>query len=387
MTLPLENVTVIDFSQVMLGPAATQMLADFGADVIKVERPERGDLSRWSVGRSDDLDNPVFCSLNRNKRSIALDLRTEVAKRIVLDLIRAADVVVENFRPGVMDRMGLGYEALSAINPRLVYASGTGFGSHGPYVHKGGQDVLAQALTGVIDRRSDPGYPLSVYPTALADYTAAVHLAQAIILALLARELTGEGQHVEVSLYDAMLAMQTQEAAMRLMRDEELNWGAMPLTAVFETADDPLVVVGAFRDQPLRDLCRALGVEDMSDDPRFADIEAMKANTSVLRGILQEAFRRDTREHWLMKLEDADFLCAPVRTLAEALHDPQTTENDMIWGEGTVRLVGNPMHLSATPGSLRRPPPRLGEQTDEILAGLKFSSEEIAELRAQGVVS
>ena len=187
--------------------------------------------------------------------------------------------------------------------------------------------------------------------------------------------------------YDAMLAMQTQEAAMRLMRDEELNWGAMPLTAVFETADDPLVVVGAFRDQPLRDLCRALGVEDMSDDPRFADIEAMKANTSVLRGILQEAFRRDTREHWLMKLEDADFLCAPVRTLAEALHDPQTTENDMIWGEGTVRLVGNPMHLSATPGSLRRPPPRLGEQTDEILAGLKFSSEEIAELRAQGVVS
>ena len=192
---------------------------------------------------------------------------------------------------------------------------------------------------------------------------------------------------MEVSLYDAMLAMQTQEAAMRLMRDEELNWGAMPLTAVFETADDPLVVVGAFRDQPLRDLCRALGVEDMSDDPRFADIEAMKANTSVLRGILQEAFRRDTREHWLMKLEDADFLCAPVRTLAEALHDPQTTENDMIWGEGTVRLVGNPMHLSATPGSLRRPPPRLGEQTDEILAGLKFSSEEIAELRAQGVVS
>jgi formyl-CoA transferase len=387
MTLPLENVTVIDFSQVMLGPAATQMLADFGADVIKVERPEQGDLSRWSVGRSDDLDNPVFCSLNRNKRSIALNLRTEVAKRIVLDLIRAADVVVENFRPGVMDKMGLGYEALSAINPRLVYASGTGFGSHGPYVHKGGQDVLAQALTGVMDRRSDPGRPLSVYPTALADYTAAVHLAQAIILALMARELTGEGQRVEVSLYDAMLAMQTQEAAMRLMRDEELNWGAMPLTAVFETADDPLVVVGAFRDQPLRDLCRALGIEDMSRDPRFADLEAMKANTSVLRGILQEVFRRDTREHWLMKLEDADFLCAPVRTLAEALDDPQTTMNDMIWGEGTVRLVGNPMHLSATPGSLRRPPPRLGEQTEEILAGLRFSSEEIAELRAQGVVS
>jgi crotonobetainyl-CoA:carnitine CoA-transferase CaiB-like acyl-CoA transferase len=386
MTPPLENVTVIDFSQVMLGPAATQMLADFGADVIKVERLGRGDLSRWSVGRADDLYNPVFCSLNRNKRSIALDLRSEAAKRIVLDLIKAADVVVENFRPGVMDRMGLGYAALSAINPRLVYASGTGFGSHGPYAHKGGQDVLAQALTGAIHRRSDPAYPLSVYPTALADYTAAVHLAQAVVLALLARERTGEGQHVEVSLYDAMLAMQTQEAAMRLMREEELNWGAMPLTAVFETADDPLVVVGAFRDEPLGDLCRALGIEDLSADPRFTDLEAMKANTSVLRELLQDAFRRDTREHWLAKLEEADFLCAPVRDLAEALDDPQTAENDMIWGDGPVRLVGSPMHLSGTPGSLRRLPPRLGEQTDEILTELNRSSEEISELRAQGVV-
>ena len=294
MTLPLENVRVIDFSQVMLGPAATQMLADFGADVVKVERPERGDLSRWSVGRADDLDNPVFCSLNRNKRSIALDLRTEAARRIVLDLIRHADVVVENFRPGVMERMGLGYPALSALNPRLIYASGTGFGSRGPNVHKGGQDVLAQALTGVINRRSDPSHPLSVYPTALADYTAAVHLAQAIILALLARERTGEGQLVEVSLYDAMLAMQTQEASMRLMRDEELNWGAMPLTAVFETADDPLVVVGAFREEPLRDLCRPSTSADLSDDPRFCDLEAMKANTTALRAMIQEALLRDT---------------------------------------------------------------------------------------------
>ena len=387
MTLPLDDVTVIDFSQVMLGPAATQMLADFGADVIKIERPGRGDLSRWSVGSPDDLDNPVFCSLNRNKRSIALDLRTEAAKHIVLELIRRADVLVENFRPGVMDRMGLGYASVSAVNPRLVYASGTGFGSRGPNVHKGGQDVLAQALTGVIHRRSDPSHPLSVYPTALADYTAAVHLAQAIVLALLARERTGEGQRVEVCLYDAMLAMQTQEAASRLMRDEELNWGAMPLTAVFETADDPLVIVGAFREEPLRDLCRALGMEDLSADPRFADLEAMKTNTTVLRGLLQEAFRGGSREHWLARLEEADFLCAPVRDLEEALGDPQTTANDMIWAEGPLRLVGDPMHLSDTPASLRRPPPSLGEHTDEILLGLNLSSEEIAGLHAQGVVA
>lgn len=386
MTLPLDDVKVIDFSQVMLGPAATQMLADFGADVIKIERPGRGDLSRWSVGSPDDLYNPVFCSLNRNKRSIALDLRAEAARAIVLELIKRADVLVENFRPGVMERMGFGYEALTEVNPRLVYASGTGFGSRGPNVHKGGQDVLAQALTGVIRRRSDPSHPLAVYPTALADYTAAVHLAQAIVLALFARERTGKGQRVEVSLYDAMLAMQTQEAAARLMRDEELNWGAMPLTAVFETADDPLVIVGAFREEPLRDLCRALGIEDLSADVRFADLEAMKANTTLLREMLQRAFWGDTRENWLAKLEQADFLCAPVRGLNEALDDPQTIANEMIWEGGPVRVVGDPMHLSATPASLRRLPPRLGEHTDEILAGLDLSLEEIAELHEQGAV-
>lgn len=385
-TAALEGVRVVDFTQVMLGPAATQMLADFGADVVKVERPGVGDLSRWSVGRHHDLDNPVFCSLNRNKRSIALDLRREEARQVALELAARADVLVENFRPGVMERMGLGYRALADLNPRLVYASGTGFGSKGPNVAKGGQDVLAQALTGVMHRRSDPAQPLSVYPTALADYTAASHLAQAILVALLARQRSGRGQRVEVSLYDAMLAMQTQEGAAWMMRRQEVNWGAMPLTAVFETADEPLVIVGAFREAPLSDLCRALGIDDLAGDPRFSDLDSQRANVTELRAALQEVFRSRTRAHWLQRLEEADFLCAPVRSLDEALADPQTACNGMVWESGELRVVGSPMHLEATPARLRWPPPRLGQQTDEVLAELGYGAGDIARLREAGAL-
>ena len=161
MTQPLSGVKVIDLTQVMLGPCATQFLGDFGADVIKIERPGQGDLSRWSIPDPAGLDNPVFCSLNRNKRSVALNLKHETAREIVREMARSADVVVNNFRPDVMERMGLGYERLSRENPRIIYAFGTGFGKSGPYSHKGGQDVLAQAMTGVMARKADPEHPLA----------------------------------------------------------------------------------------------------------------------------------------------------------------------------------------------------------------------------------
>ena len=218
-SLPLEGVRVLDFSQVMMGPCCTQMLGDYGADVIKIERAEGGDLSRWSVGEDPDGgNNPVFSSLNRNKRSIAVNLKAEEDREAVLRLVETADVVVNNFRPGVMERMGFGYARLQAINPRIVYAVGTGYGLEGPYVDRGGQDVLAQAMSGVMHRRADPSLPLSVYPTALADYAAGMHLVQGILLALLQREKTGRGQQVAVSLFNSMLAMQMQEAAAWMMR-------------------------------------------------------------------------------------------------------------------------------------------------------------------------
>ena len=300
--LPLEGVRVLDFTQVMMGPCCTQMLGDYGADVIKIERAGMGDLSRWSVGEDPDGgNNPVFASLNRNKRSLALDLKSESDREIVRRLVETADVVVNNFRPGVMERMGFGYEDLKRINPRIIWAMGSGYGSDGPYVRKGkgGQDVLAQAMTGAMHRRSGPEIPLSVYPTALADYAAGMHLVQGILLALLQRERTGEGQRISVSLYNSMLAMQMQEAAMHLMRGRELNWAAYPLSGVFETTDGAVVMVGAFKQNPLREICRALDLDDLSGDPRYESHEQQTAHRAELQAIFREKFASDSTAHWV----------------------------------------------------------------------------------------
>jgi len=391
MSLPLDGIRVLDLTQVMLGPCATQLLGDFGADVIKIERPGQGDLSRWSVPDPAGLDNPVFVSLNRNKRSIALNLKLERAREIVRTLVKDADVIVNNFRPGVMERMGLGYETLRELNPRLIYAFGTGFGKTGPYAHKGGQDVLAQAMTGVMARKADPDQPLSVYATALADYAAAMHLVQGILLALLHREKTGQGQEVDVSLYDSMIAMQTQEASMWMMRQERLNWAAMPLTGVFETTDGAVVLVGAFKQNPLQDICAALEIEDLSKEERFSTMEGMREHRAELQATFRERFREQSTAHWLERLEAQDLLCSPVRSLAEALEDPQTKENGMLVdaqnGGEPLRMVGVPVHLSRAPFELRHTPPHLGEHSEAILREIGFETDAIEALREEGVIS
>ncbi|BCQ26256.1 CoA transferase [Caballeronia sp. NK8] len=369
--LPLTGVRVIDLTQVMMGPVCTQMLADYGADVVKIERHGAGDLSRSTFEPVAGADNPIFCSLNRNKRSVALDLRDASQMEALKALIADADVVVNNFRAGVMDRLGLGFEDCRALNPRIIYAVGTGFGETGPYAHKGGQDVLAQAMSGVMARRADDSLPVSVYPTALADYSAGMHMVQGILLALLHRERTGEGQKVNVSLYNSMLAMQMQEAAMIMMADSEVNWAAMPLSGVFDTTTGPLVLVGAFKANPLRDICAALEIDDMSADARFCNLNQQFAHKAELQRTFRERFASNSREHWLARLEEQDLLCAPVRDLREALVDPQTLHNRLVLegeGEGQpVRLIGSPIELSNAPVVLRRAPPRLGQHTAEVL--------------------
>jgi crotonobetainyl-CoA:carnitine CoA-transferase CaiB-like acyl-CoA transferase len=385
---PLSGVKVLDFTQVMMGPCATQMLADYGADVIKIERPGAGDLSRTSLADDPDgLNNPVFRSLNRNKRSIALDLRGDMGKAIVYDLVKTADVVVNNFRAGVMDRMGFGYEALSKINPRIICAFGSGFGQSGPLSHKGGQDVLAQALTGVMARRSDKQMPMSIYATALADYSAGMHLVQGILLALMQREKTGVGQSLSVSLYDSMLAMQMQEASMWLARKRELNWGAFPLTGVFDTSDAALVIVGAFKANPLQDICRALGLLDLSADPDYATFAKQAENKAELHRLFRSKLSTGTTVHWLAKLEEQDLLCAPVQTLGEALESGQTAANKMVIALNSTKLVASPITMDESAFKLRHAPPDLNEHGQEILGELGYSAERIDELRKAKVVA
>jgi formyl-CoA transferase len=377
--LPLDGIRIIDFTQVMMGPSATQMLADFGADVIKIENPRGGDLSRTAFGATDEagLNNPVFCSLNRNKRSLALDLRDEANKEIVYELIRDTDVVVSNFRAGVMDRIGFGYEKLREINPRIICASGSGYGPKGPYAHKGGQDVLAQAMSGVMMRRADSSVPMSIYPTALCDYTAGMHLVQAILVALIGVAKTGEGQCVEVSLYDSMIAMQMQEATCHLHSGKEINWAEMPLTGVFSTTDGALVLVGAFKANPLQDISNVLGIEDLSTE--YPDLDSQRAAKPYLQQRFRDEFAKNSTAHWIAALEGADLLCAPVKYLSEVLEDEQTKTNEMIVEfehpiNGSMQAIACPIHFSAIDCGVRMAPPRLGEHNDEILSEIASAS-------------
>ena len=263
---------------------------------------------------------------------------------------------------------------MSRINPRLIYAVGTGFGLSDPYAHKGGQDVLAQAMSGVMARRSRESDPLSVYATTFADYSAGMHLVQGVLLALLQREKSGRGQQFNVSLLDSMIAAQTQEATTQMMRGYELNWGAMPLSGVFETTDGALVMVGAFKADPVKDIGTALGIADLEDDPRFTTHALRMANKAALQAMFMERFRTNTTAHWIAKLEEQDLLCAPVRTIAEALADEQAAINGMIMQAPgvveTVKVVGSPIHMADAPVTIRVPPATLGQHTQEVLAEL-----------------
>lgn len=391
MIQPLAGTVVLDFTQVMMGPIATQTLGDYGADVIKIERPRMGDLSRRGVLAHQGTDNPVFLALNRNKRGVALDLSTDAGRKVAESLIARADVVVSNFRPGVMERLGLGYEDARRINPRIIWAAGSGFGPSGPYVHKGGQDVLGQAYSGVMKRTPDPDAPISVYATAIADYTAGQHLVQGILLALLHRERTGEGQQVEVSLYNSMLAMQAQEATARLMYDVELNWAMMPLTGCFATSDSELVIIGAFKENPLQRICAALELPDLSGDPRFAELGDQRENRAELRGIIAARLGERTTAHWLAALEEQDVLCGPVLTLAEALASEQTEVNRMVLefpdAEGrTIRTIASPIRMSNSVADVRVVPPRLGQHSEQVLSESGYSDEQIRRLIADGIV-
>lgn len=390
--LPLEGIKVVDFTQVFMGPSCTQLLGDYGADIIKVERPGAGDISRNSFPDKDGQDNPIFLSINRNKRSISVDTRTEEGRDVLRVVLADADVVVSNFRSGVMERMGFGYEDLKAQNPGIIWASGTGFGPDGPYSHKGGQDAIAQAYSGVMWRRESDDAKPGIYPTTLCDYITGMHLMQGILLALRTREAHGVGQKVEVTMYDSMLHLQMQEACMQLNRGYEVNWGAMPLSGVFETTDGAVCMVGGFTPDPLLRISEALGLEeDLTLRPEFATLEEQFKHKPALQAIFRERMATNSTEYWTGRLEEQGLLNAPVHTLEQALADAQTAANGMIVEAehpvvGTVRMLNAPIRLSATPPSIRRTAPQLGEHNVEVLRENGFDNQTISRLQKLGVL-
>lgn len=390
--LPLDGIKIVDFTQVFMGPSCTQLLGDYGADIIKVERPGAGDISRNSFPDQDGQDNPIFLSINRNKRSVSVDTRTEEGREVLHRLMADADVVVSNFRSGVMERMGFGYEELKASNPGIIWASGTGFGPVGPYSHKGGQDAIAQAYSGVMWRRESEDAKPAIYPTTLCDYITGMHLMQGILLALRTRETSGTGQKVEVTMYDSMLHLQMQEACMQLNRGYEVNWGAMPLSGVFETTDGAVCMVGGFTPDPLARISDALGLdEDLTQRPEFSSLEQQFKNKPALQAIFREHIATNSTEYWTHQLEEQGLLNAPVHTLEQALADAQTEANGMIVEAehptvGTVRMLNAPIRLSATPPTIRRAAPRLGEHNVEVLLENGFDKETIERLQQLGVL-
>ena len=328
---------MIDFTQVMMGPVCTQTLGDYGADVIKIERKGAGDLSRSTFEPVAGADNPIFCSLNRNKRSVALDLRDPTHMAQVKALIAAPTSSSTTSAPASWSAWAWA-TTIARRSTRASYAVGTGYGETGPYAFKGGQDVLAQAISGVMARRSDASVPVSVYPTALADYSAGMHMVQGILLALLHRARTGQGQKISVSLYNSMLAMQMQEAAMILMADSEVNWAAMPVRRVRHphgAAGDG----GRLQAQSAARHLRGAGNRRPVGRSALLRPDAAVQEQGGAAAIFRERYAGNTREHWLARLEAVDILCSPVRDLREAW-STQTLHNQMlIEGDGEGQRV------------------------------------------------
>ena len=392
--LPLDGVTVLDFTQVEFGPIATQTLADFGAKVIKIERPGVGDIIRHIDQHATDIDTSAYyLSLNRNKSSVCVNLKSEQGIAVLRELLSEADVLVENFRPGVLEKAGLGFDEVHEQFPHLIYASGTGFGPTGPLSGKGGQDMLAQSLSGAANHARDAAGRPQLHPVSFADFGAGQALVQGILLAIIERQRSGLGQHVEVNLFDTMLFAQLQELTQWKLRGKETNFVKDNLAGVFKTEDGWITIVGLFRENPLRDICAAFDMEDLSKEERFKDLKSQLANKGELWPLLDAALGGFSTEECLKRLDAADILCAPVLTHDAVLSHEQaiangafmTTEHPVA---GEVTVVKSPVRLSRNSGTPVVSPPKLGADTNKVLADvLGYSPAKLDELRDAGAIA
>lgn len=391
MSGALAGIKVVEAASYVTGPFASQLLADMGAEVVKIEEPKHGDPFR---GWGDRNYAATFCSLNRNKKSITLDLRADEGRAIALRIASSADVLIQNFRPGVMEKRGLGYDDIKTVNPKIVYCSISGFGSKGPYRDMPGYDTVGQARSGLLSLLTDPGKPQGM-GISFSDHLTGMYACYGVLSALMNRMLTGEGQHVETSLLRASVSFVGENAARYFETGHVPRRKHRTTTAgvfAFEDRDGlPFVLHMSSPDKFWRNMFEVVGKPEWAEDLRFNNRKGRIENYDALVEQLTPIFHRGHREDWLRRLAEKDVPAAPINTLDEVFADPQVqTYSFPVEVEhpkmGKMKLIGNAVEMSRTPPRIDRPPPMLGENTEEILAPLGFNAEKIDALRKKGVI-
>lgn len=392
---PLDGIKVIDLSRILAGPYCTMILADLGAEVVKIEKLTTGDEAR-GVGPFLDGVSAYFISINRGKKSVALNIKDPGGRHLAAELIARADILVENFRPGTMDRLGLGYETLAKRNPRLIYAACSGFGQTGPYRTRGAYDMVIQGMGGIMSITGEPGgRPLKTGP-AIGDLAGGLFAVIGILTALHARERTGEGQMVDIGMLDCQVAL-LENAIVRFTTTGEVPGplGARhPSIAPFEAfaAKDGYVIFAVGTPHWER-FCRAIGREDLLNDPRFATNALRAEHHAALQPVIAHVTQTKTVEEWIDIMEHARVPCGPINTIDQVVAHPQVQAREMIAAIdhphiGPVRIAGSPITLSRTPGRVDRPAPRLGEHTVDVLkTWLDLEEETIESLTHEGIIA
>ncbi len=392
---PLSGVSVLDLTQIMAGPVCTMLLADLGADVVKIEKPDGGDDARrmgppftggWAAG---------FLALNRNKRSLALDMRQDSGRAVFRRLVADADVVVENFRPGVMERLELDYPKLAELKPSLVYCSISGFGATGPYRRRGGFDLVAQGMSGLMSITGFPDSPPAKVGVPVTDISAGSLAAYGILCAYIHALKTGQGQAVDTSLLEAGIAYTIWESALYFAEGEIPTplGSAHRVSALYQAlrTRDGYINIGAATQATWEQFCRAIGLAELIEDARFRAPGDRKAREVELAQLLESELSAENTEYWLELLDQAGVVAGPIYNMEQVYQDPQVQARQMVVALddpnlGTLRHIGIPIKLSATPGRINRRAPALGEHSREVLLAAGYTPEEVADLAEAGVV-
>ncbi|MEK8024243.1 MAG: CoA transferase [Candidatus Hydrogenedentota bacterium] len=392
----LDGIKVLDLSRILAGPYATQILADHGAEVWKVEMPGKGDDTRAFGPPFTNGESAYFLSVNRNKRSITVDMKKPEGLEIVRSLADKADVLIENFRPGALDRLGLDYESASRRNPRLVYCSISGFGQTGPWALKPGYDLAIQGMGGLMSLTGVTDGPPTKVGTSIADIISGIYAAQGILLALYAREKTGKGQRVDISMLDGQVSLLTYQAGIYFATGESPKrlGNQHPTICPYETFQtaDGYINLAVGNDKLWKEFCNLVARPDLAADDRFDTNPRRVHHHDALFPILSEIFRHDTTREWIKKLDQAGIPAGPIFDVGDVLELEQTKSREMVVQvdhkkAGNIRLTGIPIKLSDTPPAIKSPPPLLGEHTDEILSEiLGYGPEKIEALRTANAI-